>query len=233
MSLAEPKPPAFMSVMPKIGGSAVCVVPFAQSRLKLLKDQAAVDIPDDLFVSTDDVLTALVWKSLCAMRCSQVGVAVDSSELTTVARACQFRQKTNPPLGSGFCGNGVAQVFCEMSVRELLESSTQAVALNLRERLKGFTSESVGAGAKWLSEQQEAGNKVFPEFDAKGLTFVISSWGFNWQGVDFNAQPVAFDHGALVPIVSNIVPRPAGDGVNVYASGPQQSLELFANLITQ
>ena len=44
--------------------------------------------------------------------------------------------------------------------------------------------------------------------------------------------PVAFDHGALVPIVSNFTPRENGDGLNVWHSGKREALEQFAALLT-
>ena len=65
-------------------------------------------------------------------------------------------------------------------------------------------------------------------FDAKALTFIISSWNFAWDAAAFDSAPIAFDHGALVPVVAVFVPRPKADGLFVYASGPQASVEQFA-----
>ena len=80
---------------------------------------------------------------------------------------------------------------------------------------------------------QAKGATTPPRFDANALTFVVSSWIFDWEGVDMgNGAPIAFDHGALVPIVAELVPRPGGDGVSVYGSGPQWSLEWFAAVAT-
>ena len=63
------------------------------------------------------------------------------------------------------------------------------------------------------------------KFDERVLTFVVSSWGFDWEAAAFDeaTPPVCYDHGALVPIVAVLVPRPGGDGLSVYAtSGPQR-----------
>jgi hypothetical protein len=43
-------------------------------------------------------------------------------------RACNIRKRTSPPLGAGYCANGVVTVFTSLSVRELLSSSPSAVA---------------------------------------------------------------------------------------------------------
>ena len=47
------------------------------------------------------------------------------------------------------------------------------------------------------------------------------------RGPSFGEAPVAYDHGALTPVVAVIVPRARSDGLQVYASGPQPSLEDF------
>ena len=83
----------------------------------------------------------------------------------------------------------------------------------------------------WLREKQQSGHKTTHTFDANALTFIVSSWGFDWEGADFGAKPVCFDHGALVPIVAVLIPRPRDDGMNVYASGPQASLEEFVSTL--
>ena len=72
--------PEFMAVMPKIMGRDVALVPFTKKQLAQKKDEALnavsaeqrrrLGIDGGKFVSTDDVLTAHVWRSLCRMRCT-------------------------------------------------------------------------------------------------------------------------------------------------------------------
>ena len=52
-------------------------------------------------------------------------------------------------------------------------------------------------------------------------------------GADFGGAPIRFEHGAFVPIVAVLVPRPNADGVDVYASGPPESTEIFARSLTE
>ena len=95
--------------------------------------------------------------AVCEMRCSQLGLPLDSQETTTCVRcapsrrlcfgcgpwshslwviprsflsrrACNIRKRTQPPLGAGYCANGVVQVFTALTVRELISSSPSAVA---------------------------------------------------------------------------------------------------------
>ena len=85
---------------------------------------------------------------------------------------------------------------------------------------------------QWQDGHWKAGRRVMVAFDALALTFVVSSWVFDWEGIDFKAAPVCFDHGALVPIVVVFTARPGGDGINVYASGPRASLEHFSSVLS-
>ena len=49
---------------------------------------------------------------------------------------------------------------------------------------------------------------------------------------DFGAAPVAFDHGALLPLISVFTPRAGKDGVNVTHCGTQEAVDQFVKLLT-
>ena len=84
-----------------------------------------------------------------------------------------------------------------------------------------------------LASVHDQGATTAPRFDGNALTFIVSSWRFDWEGVDMGGgAPFAYDHGAHVPIVATLIPRACGDGINVYASGPKSSLEKFAEVAT-
>lgn len=217
----------FLGVMPMIYGPSVCVAPLAKHRLAEWKAEASMGLPTGAFVSTDDVATARVWRSLCRMRCAQLGLGTDSDDVTTCSRALNLRARTDPPLGAGFCANGVSQVWTTLSVRDLLALPVGTVALRLRESIQACTPEVVAARARWFQQMQEEGCKVTQAFDEKALTFIVSSWGFDWEGANFRAPPICFDHGALAPIVAVMAPRAQDDGLNVWASGPEESLRTF------
>eukprot|EP00286_Rhodomonas_abbreviata_P002309 CAMPEP_0181344320 /NCGR_PEP_ID=MMETSP1101-20121128/32111_1 /TAXON_ID=46948 /ORGANISM="Rhodomonas abbreviata, Strain Caron Lab Isolate" /LENGTH=400 /DNA_ID=CAMNT_0023456117 /DNA_START=93 /DNA_END=1292 /DNA_ORIENTATION=+ len=176
----EPAVPPFMAVMPKIAGPQVCVVPLTKAALAAQKAAASAGLAEGAFVSTDDVACARVWQALCTMRCAQLGLGVDCEEVSTCSRACNFRRRTEPPLGEGYCGNE-------------LRMSASHVAQRLRADLQACTPEAVTARGAWLREQQRLGNKTTQAFDANALTFIVSSWGFDWEGANFGAKPARFD----------------------------------------
>ena len=82
-----------------------------------------------------------------------------------------------------------------------------------------------------MKQTLDTGASVKFTFDAEGLTFILSSWLFDWEGVDFSAVPVGFDHGAHVPIVSVFTPRAGGDGIHIYHTGTPEAVRLFANFL--
>jgi len=209
--------------------------------------------------STDDALTAATWRALCKMRCRQLGIDMKTTALkTTLLRAVNVRKRTAPPLGPGYFGNGVCTVKTSLPVRELLGESAdlaaQSAAPRLRRDLEEQGSADAIAGlAQWLAAKQTNGCKAVPRFDEHAMTFIVSSWLFDWEGAVFSSpsiaeagepkeegekkeeqqpgepgRPLCFDHGALLPIVGVFTPRPGGDGVNVWTSGPRASLEDFA-----
>jgi hypothetical protein len=85
--------PAFAPVMPKISGDEVCVVPFPRTTCEALKAAAAEGLPEGSWVSSDDVVLAHVWKAMCEMRCSQLGLPLDSRETTTCVRCAPSRRR--------------------------------------------------------------------------------------------------------------------------------------------
>ena len=56
-----------------------------------------------------------------------------------------------------------------------------AVALRLRDSVQALTSKVIAQRGTWLRRVQQDGGKALPVFDANALTFIISSWGFDWQ----------------------------------------------------
>merc|ERR1712159_601588 len=81
--------PEFAPVMNKIMGNNVCVIPMHKDTLNTMKNIASEGLEEaDKYVSTDDVLTAKVWRAMCKVRCGQVGVNIDDAgQKTTLNRA--------------------------------------------------------------------------------------------------------------------------------------------------
>ena len=220
--------PAFAAMMPKISGGHACVIPCPGDELKAWKASATAQLPSDVpFVSTDDVITARVWQAMVKLRCEQVGLSLESEEPTTIMRAFNIRCRTKPPLGESFCGNGVSNVWTVLSVRDCIRMTPGQIAARLRATINFWTPDLIAARAKWEQGHHEKGSHTKTAFDRFALTFVVSSWRFNWEVSDFNSKPICFDHGALVPIVAVLTPRNQCDGVNVWVSGKEDDMQKF------
>jgi len=194
------------------------------------KKVASEGLPDGKFVSTDDVLTALVWKTMCKLRCKQLDIPFDSLETTTCLRALNVRSRLEPPLKPAYCGNAVFPVTISLTVREMMSKSLTDVALILRTNVQEWDSKKISTFLKWQNEHLKSESKCTPKFNSNGLTYIISSWIFQnakWEDVDFGAKPLCFDHAAHVPIVSVFSSRPGGDGVNVWTSGTKEFVDQF------
>ena len=102
---------------------------------------------------------------------------------------------------------------------------------NRRGTLQAQTPEALAARAQWQhwEQGQATGRKTSFTFDPLALTFIISSWNFDWEGVDFGTRPLCFDHGALTPVTGVFTPSPQGDGLDVWTAASPDALAAFSN----
>jgi hypothetical protein len=247
--------PEFVGQMPKIMGAQACVVPFSKAALAALKATAITSLTGDdasAFISTDDVLTARVWQAFCQYRCGQVGVPLNSTETTTtLARAVNIRQRTEPALGADFCGNAAINIYTELPVHQLLAMTAGEVAVRLRASiLERTTPKALAEFTGWAAAKYAAGCQAKFTFDKNALTLIVSSWRFDWEGANFSTaaddggggggrgRPLCFDQGCNVPVVAVFTPRAGGDresgggGVDVWHSGKPDALQEFSSALT-
>jgi hypothetical protein len=205
------------------------VLPLPASTLAALK--AAAGGSDEPYASTDDVLTARVWRALVVCRLAQLGLPISKAGTTCCLRAANVRQVLG--LSEDYAGNATTDVCTELPAKELLGARVGAVAGKLRaDLLATRTSEKVQARGAFFRGAQKMRQRIRKRFDDKALTFIISSWSAPWEEVDFGSgPPVAFDHGAIAPVVCVFVRRPQNDGVNVYVSLPRHLLGTFSECV--
>eukprot|EP00933_Yihiella_yeosuensis_P043876 TRINITY_DN38878_c0_g1_i1.p1 TRINITY_DN38878_c0_g1~~TRINITY_DN38878_c0_g1_i1.p1 ORF type:complete len:556 (-),score=84.47 TRINITY_DN38878_c0_g1_i1:284-1951(-) len=252
----HPRVPAFAPLMPTIRGTKACRVTIARSQLIKWRDEAKSSTDrSDLSISQDDVLTARVWRAMAIARCGELDLS-KSEELgslkTSICRACNFRSRfKDPAVGPGYFANGVVNLFTTLPLGEvLLESESDCKSIGrsaqdaklaeiLRKQVEiDATSESIRQRADWLTSQNRTFNcRTQMEFDKNALSFVMSSWMFDWPDAAFesfpnsatsgldketddsknaidgklNFQPVHYDHACHVPIVSVFVPVVTSD----------------------
>jgi len=223
------KPPEFVGVARKIRTEDCCVLPLPASTLSALK--AAAGESSEPYASTDDVLTARVWRALVVCRLAQLRLPISKAGTTCCLRAANVRQVLDLP--EDYAGNATTDVCTEMPAKELLGARVGAVAGKLRSDLLAMrTPERVQARGAFFRGAQKMRQRIRKRFDEQALTFIISSWSAPWDAVDFGSgPPVAFDHGAIAPVVCVFVRRPQNDGVNVYVSLPKHLVGTFSECV--
>eukprot|EP00944_MAST-04C_sp_MAST-4C-sp1_P011382 g11382.t1 len=230
--------PEFAPVMKNIMGHNVGMLPFHKQQLDHMKAAVSEGLDNGKYVSTDDILTAKIWQSLCKIRCKQVNVSInDANQETTLNRAFNIRNRVEPQLPTGYVGNAVTNVLTTMTVKELCcDLSIQQIALRLRETILMHTPEKILLLAKYHVKEQAGGAKTSITFDAKAMTFIVSSWIFphsSWDLANFDSKPLCFGHACLVPIVASITSRANGSGRNVWHSGTENAVSEFVALMGQ
>ena len=181
--------------------------------------------------ASPQVLTARVWRALVVCRLAQLGLPMSKAGTTCCLRAANVRQVLG--LSEDYAGNATTDICSELPAKELLGARVGAVAGKLRaDLLATRTREKVERRGSFFRGAQKMRQRVRKRFDENCLTFIISSWSAPWDAVDFGSgPPVAFDHGAIAPVVCVFVRRPRGDGVNVYVSLPKHLLGTFAECV--
>ena len=193
--------------------------------------KAAAGESSEPYASTDDVLTARVWRALVVCRLAQLGLPISKAGTTCCLRAANVRKVLG--LSEDYAGNATTDVCTELPAKELLGARVGAVAGRLRRDLLATrTPEKVQARGAFFHKAQVMRQRIRKRFDETALTFIMSSWSAEWDAVDFGSgPPVAFDHGAIAPVVCVFVRRPRGDGVNVYVSLPKHLLGTFSECV--
>jgi len=100
------KPPEFVGVARKIRTEDCCVLPLPASTLAALKAAAGESDP---YASTDDVLTARVWRALVVCRLAQLGLPISKAGTTCCLRAANVRQVLG--LSEDYAGNATTDMY--------------------------------------------------------------------------------------------------------------------------
>ena len=118
--------PGFMQHWSKIAGQGVSLIPCDKARIEQWKGAAMQSFGDQFpptpadcpfHFSSDDILSVRVWRAMARARCTQLGFDLESEVLTSsLYRGVNIRNRTEPPLGTNFCGNAVIAPRTELTI---------------------------------------------------------------------------------------------------------------------
>lgn len=185
-----------------------------------LKQKANQELPSGKFASTNDALSAHVWRILCRLYGENKPNAA-----TTLAMQVNCRKLAG--MATEPFGNCITTCCSSMTVGDLNELSLSELALALRATLNGVCTEDLGARMKWLEHQQRRlDKKVMFQVDPNALKFYLSSWQCDYGGVAFGERPVWFDTSYVGPMTTILLYREDGS-VDVLSSGTQEKMDAF------
>lgn len=174
------------------------------SKLAALKASAAPLQGSQQWVSTNDCITALMWRAIVRARLAARGIAADDRPISlenSLDVHCAFAEKGSP-LADTYVHNVVLFSKATMALRELVAAHNfRAVAVCVREAVEEYRSwATVSRAMRWIAACPR-GAGVEMDFAAiGGLDVVVTSWrvlkGYGERGVE-EGGGADFGFGAL------------------------------------
>ncbi|KAI7777104.1 hypothetical protein LA080_004006 [Diaporthe eres] len=198
------------------------------SKLAALKASAAPKAPGDAWVSTNDCITALMWRAITRSRLAMHNIADPLTDSRPVALENSLDVRASIPGGvpAAYPGNVVMFSKALMPLNELVRRETfRAVAVCVRETVDKFRAwPLVQRAISWIASVPRGADVAMDVDVFMGLDVVVTSWrvlrayerwdfGFGPLGALRWATPVFDGYGFLYPT------RPgagADEGVEIY-----------------
>lgn len=198
------------------------------SRLATLKASAAPQTPNDQWVSTNDCITALMWRSITRSRLAMHGITDPVTDTRPLALENSLDVRASIPGGvpAAYAGNVVMFSKALMPLNELVRRDTfRAVAVCVREAVHKFRAwPLVERAINWIASVPRGSDVVMDVDVVMGMDVVVTSWRIlrAYEAWDFGfgplralrwATPVFDGYGFLYP-----TRRDAGEdeGVEIY-----------------
>ena len=190
------------------------------ARLKELKTEGSQNpTPDVPWVTTNDVVTAFLWRAILRARSELIDIEKD----TLLLRAVSGRRALDPPMPA-YVGNVVTCSAIKFAVRKLInEASLSQIAQAIRKSTNSIDDHHVRSFAALIQGEPDK-DKITFAMDAVDRDFLVSSW---------QAVPAYDDFGTLLGR-PEFVRRPTGapwPGMcYIMPMKPDGSLDLLVSL---
>ncbi|KAF5230358.1 hypothetical protein FANTH_13875 [Fusarium anthophilum] len=203
-------------------------VNFTASSLQQLKWKSLESVRPPNYVSTDDALTAFLWKSVTRARSPRLDILSPS----TIARAVNVRKQVGIP--PTYPGSIHVSAYTTLTVQQLIEKPLGYVALKLRSAIDPETSDlefHARAIATFLSRTPDKTRfSATANFDTS-IDMILSSWSnVNVHWLDFNlglGNPEAVRRPRFYPVegLNFLMPKTADGDVAVALCLRDEDLE--------
>ncbi len=197
---------------------------FTLDQLIELKAEASQMVPVGHWVSTHDVLCAVLWKSIAEARTKQQDR--DDMATSTLSFQVDGRRRINPPLPTDYVGNANIYTSVTRPLTSLPRADMGAIALEVRHAIQRLTNDRIRdivelLGSAQVATDVHAGGKHF-----LGEDLAITSWA---------ALPLnGLDWGPTVGTVERVrVPYGTFDGLCIVLPRLEDgSLEVVVGLVS-
>ncbi|XP_013598902.1 PREDICTED: spermidine coumaroyl CoA acyltransferase-like [Brassica oleracea var. oleracea] len=199
--------------------------------IKRLKDtlMRECEFPEECF-TTYEVLSSCIWKARSR------ALKLNPDGITVLAVAVGIRHVLDPPLPQGYYGNAYIDVYVELTVRELEESSISDIAKRVKKAKKtaydkGYIEEELSNGERLMRDDAKF------EGVSDGVFFLTDWRNIGWFGsMDFgwnepvNLRPLtqreSAMHIGMILRPSKLDPSMEG-GVKVVMTLPRDAMVKF------
>jgi hypothetical protein len=207
------------------------------SKLAALKASAAPQRPGDAWVSTNDCITALMWRAITRSRLGTHGITDPSRDCRPVALENSLDVRASIPGGVpvAYPGNVVMFSKAVMPLNELVRRDTfRAVAVCVRETVEKYRAwPLVERAIRWIASVPRGADVAMDVDVVMGLDALVTSWRVlrAYEKWDFGFGPLAalrwatpvFDgYGFLYPTRPN---AGADEGVEIYLGLEKECME--------
>jgi shikimate O-hydroxycinnamoyltransferase len=190
------------------------VLRLSPDEVRAMKEVAAADLEGTgHWVSTNDAITAHLWRSLAELR----GRADASRE--SLGLIAGVRERLAPELPEHYFGNCASHATPTMTAGALRSASLGAIALAVRRGLDGISPSRLRGEIASLVSRRDAGRggKVLPRMmlDVFDASVTFNNWSkLPFYALDFGrGTPFWYDVPAFpIPWLTLVAPTPAGDG---------------------
>ena len=140
-----------------------------------LKEAASKKCPRGTWITSDDAVTALIWRAITRVRSTNL----DMSLTSTMARAANLRGKLDPPLPASFLANCVVALFTDVKLSNLVnEMDLSDVAILLRQEINAVGDHFTRSYITFLRALLNRDDFTFSGKNAD-RDYCMSSWA-NW-----------------------------------------------------
>ncbi|KAI3391468.1 hypothetical protein diail_7332 [Diaporthe ilicicola] len=221
-----PNPPPLSNIPPSAMAQHIWHIP--ASKLAALKASAAPQAPGDAWVSTNDCITALMWRAVTRSRLALHNIADPLADARPVALENSLDVRASIPGGvpAAYAGNVVMFSKAVMPLNELVRPDAfRAVAVCVRETVEAYRAwPLVERAINWIASVPRGADVAMDVDVVMGMDGLVTSWRVlrAYEAWDFGfglleslrwATPVFDGYGFLYP---TRLSAGADEGVEIY-----------------